>query len=134
MNVALSLFFPEALAGEARRATRVLLVEDDPDQRDVVADLLRLEGFDVATAENGLEALRHLRSVRELPDVVLLDLDMPVMDGREFRARQLDDASARSVPVVVLSSESPAGLDVAAALEKPCSPDRLIGALRAVGG
>ena len=134
MEFALRLDFPDVPVGGAGRATRVLLVEDDPDQREVAADLLRLEGFEVATAENGLDALLHLRNGPVLPDVVLLDLEMPVMDGREFRARQLDDPSARSVPVVVLSSASSEGVEAAASLEKPCSPNRLIGVLRAVAG
>jgi CheY-like chemotaxis protein len=131
MSVAPRLdFFPSAQV--SRLATRVLLVEDDPDQREVAAELLRLEGFEVTTARDGLEALLHLRNDPLLPDVVVLDLEMPVMDGREFRSWQLRDPSARSVPVVVLSCASPEGVDAAAYLEKPCSPGELVAVLRRV--
>jgi hypothetical protein len=63
----------------------VLVVEDDPDIRDFVADALSIDGYAVLTAGNGLEALRLLDEQR--PDVVLLDLRMPVMDGPTFARR-----------------------------------------------
>lgn len=132
MNVAARLDSPGAPMAGARLATRVLLVEDEPDQREVAAELLRLEGFEVTTAQDGLDAVLHLRTSAVLPDVVLLDLEMPIMDGRQFRAWQLRDPGARSVPVVVLSSSSPEGIEAAAYLEKPCRPEELVAVLRGV--
>jgi CheY-like chemotaxis protein len=137
MNAALCLGLsgvPVPAPENACLATRVLVIEDDPDQRELAAELLRLEGFEVATAQDGVDALLFLRSNAVLPDVVLLDLEMPVMDGREFRARQLRDSRAGFVPVVVLSSSSPQGVDAAAYLNKPCSPEELVAVLRRVAG
>ncbi len=118
--------------GRIRARTRLLLAEDDPDQREVLVELLRSEGFEVAPVENGLDALLHLLTNPEKPEVVLLDLQMPIMDGREFLTRQLADPIARQVPVVVLSSERASELDVAASLEKPCPPDIIVWVLRTV--
>jgi CheY-like chemotaxis protein len=83
----------------------VLVVEDDADTRDNLAALLRSEGFIVSTADNGREALDWLRASDTLPDLIVLDLMMPVMDGREFRMQQVQDASLALIPVLVLSSE-----------------------------
>ncbi len=132
MSSAVCLESWNAPAAGARSAPRVLLVEDDLDQREVAAELLRLEGFEVATARDGLDAFLYLRTNEALPDVVVLDLEMPVMDGWEFRDRQLRDPVACSVPVVVLSCSSPQGVDAAAYLEKPCSPAELVAVLRRI--
>jgi CheY-like chemotaxis protein len=82
----------------------VLLVDDDEDTREALSELLRAEGFSVATAQNGREAIRWLRETHPAPSVVLLDLMMPVMDGNEFlRAKQIDPAISL-LPVVVMSA------------------------------
>lgn len=108
---------------------RVLLVEDDADLREATSALLQLEGLEVSTAENGLEALLRLRTC-PLPDVLVLDLGMPVMDGWELRAAQLADPVLRCLPVVVVSSQSPDGIAPDAYLPKPCPPDALLLAIR----
>lgn len=81
---------------------RILLVEDDPDIRQDLAEILTDEGYEVATAPHGRDALEQMRS-GPLPDLVLLDLMMPVMDGFQFRSAQLADPALADVPVVVLS-------------------------------
>src|SRR5262245_905441 len=82
---------------------QILVVEDDADSRETLAFFLTAKGYRVATAVNGREALDLLRSgIR--PQVILLDMLMPVMDGWEFRSRQLDDPNLRSIPVVVTSA------------------------------
>src|ERR1700754_1797235 len=85
----------------------VLIVEDDPDTRDMLASLLALEGFYTVGAEDGLEALHILRTVRhrapETPCLVLLDLAMPRLGGSAFRRAQLDDPTVAHVPVAVMS-------------------------------
>lgn len=78
----------------------VLVVDDDPGVRDVLADALEADGFEVSTASNGREALRCI-GVEE-PAVMLLDLQMPVMDGREL-LRTLHQARL-DVPVVLMSA------------------------------
>ena len=93
---------------KSRMVTRpVLVVDDDPDNRHLMAQLLSSEGYAVATATNGREALRTLADSK--PFVILLDLEMPVMDGRTFRQRQLQLAPAlRAIPVIVCSGSDEA--------------------------
>jgi DNA-binding response OmpR family regulator len=79
---------------------RVLVVDDDPDILDALAEILEVEGYDVQRARNGREALQRLE--QGLPDLVLLDLMMPVMDGWEF-ARSL--APGARPPIIVLSAD-----------------------------
>ncbi|HEV8656133.1 MAG TPA: response regulator transcription factor [Candidatus Limnocylindria bacterium] len=97
---------------------RVLIVEDVADLRDFYAILLREEGYEVACACDGSDALRWLSWE---PDVILLDLMMPVMDGYEFYARMRDLPGVHP-PVIVVSAVSPrrAALPgIHAALPKP---------------
>jgi CheY-like chemotaxis protein len=100
---------------------QVMIVEDDPDLREMLAQLLTLEGFDPTEAANGAEALRQLRSGPP-PEVILLDLMMPVMDGWTFRAEQLRDPSIAHIPVIIVSAVPRhllAGLRPSASLTKP---------------
>ncbi|MBK9263689.1 MAG: response regulator [Polyangiaceae bacterium] len=102
----------------------VLLVEDDEAIRLAIADALLDEGFVVETACNGAEALDHLRRRSKLPCVVLLDLMMPIMDGRQFRAEQEKDPVLSQIPVVVLTADASAErkaaeLNAAAGIAKP---------------
>src|SRR5262245_345750 len=87
----------------AARQTSVLIVEDNLDIRDALAAVLSTEGYEVDEAGNGQEALAQLQS-GPLPDIILLDLMMPVMDGWSFRKRQLQDARLAPIPVVVMSA------------------------------
>lgn len=110
----------------------VLIVEDDQDLREMMAQLLSLEGFRAASVANGREALDYLQDA-ETPRLILLDLMMPVMDGWEFRRLQQADPALRSVPVIVLSALDQAratGLDATAFLKKPLDFDRLLALVR----
>jgi CheY-like chemotaxis protein len=85
----------------------ILLVEDDVDIRELLADLLRDEGYVVAEAANGAIALDALRADRRPRfDVILLDLMMPVMDGVEFRSFQLADARLAHIPVILFTADA----------------------------
>jgi CheY-like chemotaxis protein len=90
------------LTPEARPTQPVLVVEDDPDCREMLVALLEAYGYLVVTADNGALALRVARG--EHPCLILLDLMMPIMDGEEFRNRQLSDPEIRDIPVVILSA------------------------------
>jgi two-component system, cell cycle sensor histidine kinase and response regulator CckA len=105
---------------------RILVVEDDPDLRESLADVLEAKGHDVTTAVDGREALDTMRRVR--PDVVILDLMMPVMDGWAFRVEQRRDPLLADTPIVALSaseSSSAAAVDADAYLRKPIDLQRL---------
>ena len=110
----------------------VLLVEDDPDIRDIVQDVLEAEGYDVVPASHGRQALEFLSGARdsERPDLVILDMMMPLVDGRHVLEAIRNDRTLSSVPVVVMSAiahEKPAG--AAAFLRKPFSLETLFDAV-----
>jgi len=113
----------------------ILIVEDDFYIREDLADILRNEGYEILTASNGQEACDRLRSQCALPDVILLDLMMPIMDGWQFRAEQLKDASLAQIPVIVLSGaadirKEAAALGAAGYASKPFKLDALVGTIR----
>jgi CheY-like chemotaxis protein len=120
-------------------AGNVLIVEDDPDTREMLAALLATEGFHAVGAEDGLEALHLLRTVRhrapDVPCLVLLDLKMPRLGGNEFRRAQLGDPIVATVPVAVMSGavdaeERAATLGAVATLTKPIDFDVLLDVVR----
>src|SRR5215213_7431302 len=83
----------------------ILVVDDDHAIRDSLTELLEDEGYVVARAENGQEALEFLRS-NGAPCLILLDLMMPVMDGYEFMDRTQGDPQLADIPVVVITAAS----------------------------
>jgi len=99
----------------------------------MMAQLLSLEGYISATVSNGREALEYLHNGHERPEVILLDLMMPVMDGWEFRRKQQADPAVSDVPVIILSALDPsraADVDAEAFLKKPLDFDRLLELVR----
>ena len=113
---------------------RILVVEDDLDLSNLLAAALLFAGFEPLMARNGREALDPLATgIR--PDLILLDLMMPIMDGREFRKRQCDQPEIAEIPVIICSAEEPstaADLAAYATFKKPLDFDALIGLLRSV--
>jgi CheY-like chemotaxis protein len=92
------------VTAEGRPAGLVLVVDDDPDIREMIGQALELEGWSVVGAANGEEALRVAR-VGPRPDVILLDLMMPVMNGWEFIDEQRRDSVLSTIPVVLISGD-----------------------------
>lgn len=88
-------------------------MEDDPDIRGAVAEILQEEGFEVVTASNGQEGLARLAHMAR-PCLILLDMNMPVMDGPEFMARVREDPELRSCTVLIVTATkgaTPLGAD-----------------------
>jgi CheY-like chemotaxis protein len=120
-------------------AGNVLIVEDDDATREMLATLLAMEGFNPVSAEDGLEALHLLRTVRrrapQVPCLVLLDLKMPRLGGHEFRRAQLGDPALAGVPVAVMSGaidleKSAQALGAVATVAKPIDVARLMTVVR----
>ena len=101
------------------REAKILVVEDDDDIRDSLKELLEEEGYRVDTAANGEQALNRLRG--EAPQLILLDLMMPVMDGWEFQKQLREIPSFSRVPIIVISASkfSREPLNAAAFIPKP---------------
>jgi len=83
---------------------RVLVVDDDADIRETVSLILEDEGWEVSSAADGAAALTLLRSGAPRPNVILLDLMMPVMNGWQFREEQARDPALSKIPVVVVTA------------------------------
>jgi CheY-like chemotaxis protein len=84
----------------------VMIIDDDVDVRESLAEVLDDHGYPSIVAANGKEALERLRALRDRPCLILLDLMMPVMDGRAFRAAQQSDAELGSIPVLIFSAQT----------------------------
>ena len=110
---------------------RVLVVDDDTEIRETIVEVLEDAGYTAVGAADGVEALAQLRDPRDQWCVVLLDLMMPNMDGRTFRAEQLQDPALSPIPVVIVSAMNDVAdaadqLGVAAHVTKPVPLARLV--------
>jgi CheY-like chemotaxis protein len=111
-----------------------MVVDDDDEIREALADVLTDEGYEVVGARDGQQALQFLREEGRLPNAILLDLWMPVMDGWQLRHELLSDSKLSDIPVIVLTAvrdQRAQGLMVADVLTKPVQLERLLGALAA---
>jgi CheY-like chemotaxis protein len=120
----------------AKVAPLVLVVDDEPALRAFTESLLTAHGYQVVVAAHGKEAIQRLRECR--PDLIVLDLNMPVMDGWSFRAeqRELTDRARAAVPVLIMTGEGYAaahadGLRAVGVIQKPCDPEQLLDAVAA---
>lgn len=109
----------------------ILLVDDYQDGREMYADALKFAGFRALEASSGLEALQL--AIDRLPDLILMDLSLPGMDGWEVTARLKKDSRTRHIPIIALTAHAlqeereraeQAGCD--GFLAKPCLPDELL--------
>jgi len=122
---------------QAAHRCSVLVVDDDADVGELMRVTLEAEGYQVACVRNGREALNHLRSHADTC-IVLLDLMLPIMDGRHFRATQLNDRALAWIPVVLMSGAPDAErhareLGARGLVKKPLDLDQVKQALRSVG-
>jgi len=88
-----------------KKSAHILVVEDDPDIRESVVEILVDEGHVVTSAGDGREALDLLQSASPAPDLILLDLMMPVMSGYQFREEQLKLPAFASIPVLIVTAD-----------------------------
>jgi len=114
-----------------RLSALILVVDDDIDVRKLTASVLTCNGYGVIEACHGREGIARL--VQDTPDLVMLDLNMPVMDGWQFRAeqQQLPDGRSASIPVVLVTAVDGAGAEMArlkavGLVEKPFDSDGLL--------
>ncbi len=112
----------------------VLVVDDDPDILEAICDILGTESYRVARARNGLEALERVAAER--PDVILLDLMMPVMDGVAFAHALHQRPAVSDVPILVISADGnparAASVNARAYLAKPFDIDALLSHVAAI--
>jgi two-component system, cell cycle response regulator DivK len=114
---------------------RILVVEDQEDNRQILRDLLGNAGYELIEAENGEEALAAV--ARQRPDLILMDIQLPVMDGYEATRRIRTNPDLKSVPIIAVTSYALAG-DESKALaagcdgyvSKPYSPRELLAKVR----
>jgi CheY-like chemotaxis protein len=117
-----------------RRPWRILLVDDEVDFREMCAEYLTTAGYEVLQAESGKEAIDV--AIARKPDLIVMDVEMPRMDGLEATRRLGADARTHAIPVIVLSANSIAQharaerLGCTVCLTKPCDPDDLEGVIR----
>lgn len=123
------------MSAKKRERRLVLVVEDYQDAREMYAAYLQFSGFDVAEAGNGVEAVE--KTTELLPDIVLMDLALPRMDGWEATRRLKADSRTRHIPVVALTGHALAGhaegaraAGCDAFVTKPCLPDALVAEIR----
>jgi CheY-like chemotaxis protein len=113
------------------RARNVLVVDDDPEFRGVLRDVLEDQGCSVYEAADGRAALAVLRTL--MPDLIFLDLVMPVMDGWTLHAELRRDPERAKIPVALLSAtKTPPPDGIAHVVHKPVTLPNLLGILRAV--
>ena len=108
----------------------ILVVDDDPDIRESLREVLEDEGHSTVCVSNGREALDYLRSGKR-PCVILLDLMMPVMDGWQFRREQKQDPAIADIPLIVITAtgKRPVLVDADELVMKPLDLTRLFEAI-----
>jgi CheY-like chemotaxis protein len=116
-------------------ATRILIVEDNDDSRDILALILGMHGFETMQASDGIEALEQARTYT--PHAIVTDIFMPRLDGIDFTRQLRADPALAQIPVVAqtayINAIDPHRELFAAVLEKPCQPSELLDTLKALG-
>jgi len=125
---------------EEKAAKRILCIEDDPEMIDLIRLILGRRGFKVSGAAGGTAGIKAVREL--LPDLVLLDLMMPDMDGWEVYQQMKAEESTRNIPVIVVTAKAQSidkvlGLHIAKVddyISKPFSPQELMNSVEKVIG
>ena len=125
---------------EAKAAKRILCIEDEPEMIDLIRLILSRRGFEVLGAAGGMAGIKAVRE--QLPDLVLLDLMMPDMDGWEVYQQMKANESTRNIPVIVVTAKAQSidkvlGLHIAKVddyISKPFSPQELMDSVEKVIG
>ena len=114
---------------------RILVVEDQEDNRQILHDLLTTAGFDIIGAENGEDAVASAQASR--PDLILMDIQLPILDGYEATRRIKADPDLKSIPIIVVTSYALSGDEDKARLAgcddyvaKPFSPRQLLAKIK----
>jgi two-component system, cell cycle response regulator DivK len=114
---------------------RILVVEDQPDSRQIIRDMLAGTDYEITEAENGEEALTAITKQR--PDLILMDIQLPIMDGYTATNQIKADPALRSIPIIAVTSYALAGEEKRARaagcddfVTKPFSPRQLLGKIR----
>lgn len=113
----------------------MVIVEDEDQAREFMTEILKYEGFNALGFPNGAEALDYLETAPAKPCLIVLDIVMPVMDGRQLRAVMLQKKELAEIPVLVLTALDPAAakdLKPVRVLPKPVDVDALLTAVRSV--
>ena len=120
---------------ESKNSPLVLVVEDYQDAREMYSAYLQFSGYRVAEATNGLEAIEQANAL--MPDIILMDLALPKMDGWEATRRLKMQDSTRHIPIVALTGHALAGHAEGARqagcdsfVTKPCLPDALVAEIK----
>ena len=114
---------------------RILVVEDQMDSLQILRDLLRVNGYEMTEAQNGEEAIAAV--AKDRPDLILMDIQLPIMDGYEATRRIKADPSLRSIPIIAVTSYALSGDEEKARaagcndfVPKPYSPRQLLAKIR----
>ena len=114
---------------------RILVVEDQPDNRQIIRDMLADTGYEITEAENGAEALAAIAKAR--PDLILMDIQLPVMDGYAATHRIKTDPALKSIPIIAVTSYALSGEEKKAReagcddyVPNPYSPQQLLAKIR----
>lgn len=113
----------------AAASASILLVEDDPDIRDTMSELLEMEGYQLVTSANGRDALAQLQRMQR-PCLILLDVMMPIMDGYAFMKGMRADGQLADIPVVVTSASHKPPEGACAYVPKPIDVDELLAVVK----
>jgi len=122
-------------AGGTGMSKRILVVEDQPDNRQIIRDMLAPTDYEITEAENGEEALAAIAKQR--PDLILMDIQLPIMDGYEATRLIKTDPNLRSIPIIAVNSYALSGEEKKARaagcddyVPKPFSPRQLLSKIR----